>query len=91
MLATTAFVAPFGFVVWTFSSLYGLGVKSLHVPRISRLRSGLACGFRHLAFPEFAEFYYEAPEIGGLNGSPIMHGIGCPLAMHYFKPVALTN
>ncbi|REJ77506.1 MAG: hypothetical protein DWQ47_14110 [Acidobacteria bacterium] len=46
-LPATPFDAPFGFVVWTFSSLYESAVKSLHVPdrsgfardhRISRLR-----------------------------------------------------
>ena len=57
MLATTVFTAPFGFVVWTVSSLYEFAVQSLHLP-LARLGSGLAC--RNEAFPEFDEFYYEA-------------------------------
>ena len=40
-LPTTAFAAPFGFVVWTVSSLYEFAVQSLHLP-LSRLGSGLA-------------------------------------------------
>lgn len=40
-LPATAFAASFEFVVWTFSSLYALPVKSLHLPQILRLGSGL--------------------------------------------------
>jgi hypothetical protein len=32
MLTTSAFAAPFGFVVWTVSCRYDLPVQSLHVP-----------------------------------------------------------
>lgn len=32
-LPATAFAAPFGFVVWTFSSLYALPIKSLRLPQ----------------------------------------------------------
>ena len=38
---TTAFAAPFEFVVWTVSSLYVFAVQSLHLP-LARLGSGLA-------------------------------------------------
>ena len=31
-LPATAFAAPFGFVVWTVSCLYGSPVQSLHLP-----------------------------------------------------------
>ena len=52
----TTFAAPFGFVVWTVSSLYVFAVQSLHLPQM-RLGSGLAYPFLDLAFPEFDEFY----------------------------------
>lgn len=32
MRTTSAFAAPFGFVVWTVSCLYGSPVQSLHLP-----------------------------------------------------------
>ncbi len=57
---TTAFAAPFEFVVWTVSSLYVFAVQSLHLP-LARLGSGLA--YRcDLAFPEFDEFY-QSPHL----------------------------
>ncbi len=41
-LPTTAFAAPFGFVVWTVSCLYDLPVQSLHVPQASGASLGIA-------------------------------------------------
>ena len=59
--STSAFAAPFGFVVWTFSSLYGSPIKSLHLPVIALgdggLGSGLAYRLSESAFPEFERFY----------------------------------
>lgn len=50
----TVFTAPFGFVVWTVSCLYGSPVQSLHLP-LARLGSGLPR--RNRGFPEFERFY----------------------------------
>lgn len=60
-LPTTAFAAPFGFVVWTVSSLYEFAVQSLHLsapyhPGNDGLGSGLAYRFvtwgdKRLSFP----------------------------------------
>ena len=45
-LPATAFAASFEFVVWTFSSLYALPVKSLHIPV---LQTGFARDY-HIIF-----------------------------------------
>lgn len=44
-LPTTAFAASFKFAVWTFSSLYALPVKSLHLPQNSEAWLGITISF----------------------------------------------
>ena len=56
-LPATAFAAPFRFVVWTVSCLYGSPVQSLHLP-LARLGSGSPRLRR--GFPEFERFYQRA-------------------------------
>ena len=56
-LPATPFDAPFGFVVWTFSSLYESAVKSLHLPDRSGLARDYHAKIARLGFPEFNRFY----------------------------------
>jgi len=44
-LPATAFAARFRFVVWTFSSLYALAVKSLHLPQLRGLARDCRASF----------------------------------------------